>query len=532
MSRARAALTILAVLTVVAAVQQAQISARNFGGADEWLLLDLASRGILGVPYANRPLVLFWPSLPARAWPGSLAAFWAFAGLYRLGSGLMTAALTRRLLPGRRIALIAGACAVAWTPLDHLRLDTVLICGYEGVTFATMAAIVLWVESWQRRSRWLLASALALAGIAALSVESVIPLLALAPAVCWRPAAGERRRFAWWALAWEAGAALGALHAAWPVLTGQPSYQTGALGLDPSPLRTTARLLHLFGMQLLPLFGPLPPLPPRAVVPAVAAFVIGYAALRGDPRTEQRSPRGTLRALAMGLLFAAAGHAAIALIAVIRTPARTQIVSGPGVAIALAATIALITDRLRGRWPSVLAAAAAAWIVACGTGRVVAMQAEWDRSKTVFPAQAGTLAGLTAAAPALAPGTAVLLLEDGTPAWPMSFTFGHALRYLYGPGVVGEVLGANDFLYPSRFTPGGLLVTPWPAICREWEVRPTFHRWEELVVVRRHADGSVEVLPRWPADRLPRLPGTAEYAPQRRVLATPVRQRERRVLAE
>ena len=536
MSRARAALAIGAALLIVAAVQQALVSAHNFGGADEWLLLDLSSRGILGVPYANRPLVLFWHALPARLWPGSLAAFWAFAGLYRLGAGLLTAAIVLRLAPGRqRLALIAGACAVAWTPLDHLRLDAVLICGYEGVTLATMAAVLLFVESWYRRSPWLLVGALALSGVAALSVESVIPVLAVAPAACWRPVRDERRRFAGWALAWEAVAVLGALHAAWPVLTRQPSYQTGALGLDASPLRVAGRVLQLLGMQLRPLLEPLAaPLPwpgVAAVLIAALAFAAGYALLRQEGTASEVSPRRTLRALATGLLFAAAAHATMALVSTIRTPARTQIVSGPGMAIALAAVIALLADRLPRRWRAVLAGTAGAWIVACGTARVAAMQAEWDGSRSLFPAQAETLARLTAAAPSLVPGTVVLLLDDGAPAWPMTFTFRHALRYLYGDGVVGEVIGANDFLYPSRFTSDGLLVTPLPAICAEWQVRPSFHPWDSLVVARRRADGSLVVLADWPAD-LPPLPASARYAPQRRIEATPVHLRERRVLQE
>ena len=535
MSRRRPATVACVAALAIAAValwQQSLISASNFGGADEWLYLDLTSRGVLGIPYAHRPLVLFWHALPARLWPGSLAAFWAFAGLYRLGTGLLTAALALRLAPGRlRLAMAAGAFTVAWTPLDHLRLDAVLICGYEGVTFGTMAAILLWAESWRRRSAWLLFAAVLLASVAALSVESVIPVLALAPLVCWRPPREEGRRFAGWTLAWETVVVLGVAHAAWPALTRQPSYQMGALGLDPSPWRTAARLLELFGMQLRPLFGPLPPLPLNAVAPAVAAFAAGYAALRGDATAEEGSRRRTLRALAIGLLLAAAAHATMALVSTIRTPARTQIVSGPGMGIALAAGIALMADLLPRRWRTLLAGTAGAWIVACGTGRVVAMQAEWDGSRSLFPVQARTLASLTAAAPALLPGTALLLLEDSVPAWPMTFTFRHAVRYLYGDGVVGEVIGANDFLYPSRFTSAGLLVTPLPAICAEWQVRPSFHPWDSMVVARRRADGSVAVLPEWPAE-LPALPATAHYTPRRRILAAPVRQRERRVLAE
>ena len=53
----------------------------NFGGADEWLLIDLSSRGILDFPYANRPLVLLWTTIAAQAWPHELRSYWLFNGL-------------------------------------------------------------------------------------------------------------------------------------------------------------------------------------------------------------------------------------------------------------------------------------------------------------------------------------------------------------------------------------------------------------------------------------------------------------------
>jgi len=137
----RAVLSIALTIGAVALVQQAWVSPTNFGGADEWLYLDLSSRGILGVPYANRPLVLLWQAPPARLLPGDLRGFWLFTSLYFAATGALTAWLALRLLPGARaLALLAGVATVAWAPLDTLRLDTVLIGGYAGFTLATVAA--------------------------------------------------------------------------------------------------------------------------------------------------------------------------------------------------------------------------------------------------------------------------------------------------------------------------------------------------------------------------------------------------------
>ena len=40
-----------------------------------------------------------------------------------------------------------------------------------------------------------------------------------------------------------------------PLLAGRPSYQSGAIGLDPSPLGVGARVLQLVGMQVGPIFS-------------------------------------------------------------------------------------------------------------------------------------------------------------------------------------------------------------------------------------------------------------------------------------
>ena len=95
MGSRRAALWIALTIGAVALVQQAWVSPTNFGGADEWLLLDLSSRGVLGVPYANRPLVLLWQAPAAGLFPGDLRGFWLFATLYFAAT--------------RRADLVAGA---------------------------------------------------------------------------------------------------------------------------------------------------------------------------------------------------------------------------------------------------------------------------------------------------------------------------------------------------------------------------------------------------------------------------------------
>jgi hypothetical protein len=519
----------------VLGVQYAQVGVTNFGGADEWLYLDLTSRGVLGIPYANRPLVLLWHAPPASLFPGDLRAFWAFTVLYLGLTGLLTAALARRLAPeAPLLAVMAGVFACAWAPLDYLRLDTVLICGYAGFTFAAVAALVLFVESWHRERPSLLAFGIAAGVVAALGVESVLPVLATAPLLVFGGLRREPRRFAGWVLAWAAGLAVGAALTLGPLLLGRPSYQTGALGLDPSVLGVGRRLLQLLSMQAGPLLtSPWSEMAAPTPAAAVLIFAAGGAlAARGARRGGRPEPTlATVgRTALLGLVLAVAAHAALALTPEIKTPARTQVLSAPGFALALAAVACALAAAAPRRLRAWVALAIGSWVVAVGTGRVVAMQADWDASRSAYPRQRQALAGLIEAAPALRSGTLVLML-DGGDAFPIGFTFRHAVAYLYGPEVVGVAAGTPDFLYPWSFTPEGVVVAPWPVIRGPWGVAPTRHPWETLVVVRRHKDGTLDALPRWPEGELPSVPAGASYTPASRVLAEPVRgERRRRAL--
>jgi hypothetical protein len=287
-------------------------------------------------------------------------------------------------------------------------------------------------------------------------------------------------------------------------------------------------------MQAGPLLGPrAAELAVPAVPLAVLVFLVGLLALRREkppgPPGAARSSWGLAFTFAVGLVLAVSAHAALALTPAIRTPARTQVLSAPGFALALAAAITAAARRASPRWEAAVAALLGSWVVAVGTARVVAMQGEWDEFRSAWTGQSGTLSTLVAQAPGLEPGTLVLLLDE-TGAWPMTFTFRHALRYLYGDGVVGVVHGAQDFLYPWHLTAEGVVVVPWPVIRREWQVSPTFHPWEAVVVARRDGTGEVAILPRWPEDVLPALPPGARYAPRERIRGAPAVVRHRDVL--
>ncbi|MGD8895010.1 MAG: hypothetical protein PVJ73_03145 [Acidobacteriota bacterium] len=517
---------LLLTLATIAAVFWTQwfwVRSTNFGGADEWLLIDLSSRGVLAFPYANRPLVLLWTTIASQSWPHDLRAYWLFSGLYLCGAAFLTTVLARRLWPASpRLALLAGVFAVGWAPLDALRLSGVLSCSYTGFTLCTMAALTLFVESWHRRRRDLLVLAALLGFIAARGVESVIPVLIVAPLLVAEKAWQDRRRLAGWLAVWYGAVALELALALRPMLTGAPSYQQGALGLDPNPVRALGRLAQLLWLQA----GPLVTSPPAelwtpAVVLAVGAFLAlaAGAAKWGSGSSATAAPlRGeVLRALGVGLLLAASAHAGLALTVAIKTPSRTQILSGPGFGLALAGLIVLLSSLGPRRTASAATLALGAWVVAVGAGRTVALQEEWDTVQGVYPQQYRTLSGLVGEAPGLKPGTLVLLLDNAR-VWPLSFTFRHAVSYLYPGQALGLVPGGNDMLYPWSFTPAGVAIAPWPLNRGPWGVRPSFHPWDALVVVGPGAAGVLAVRPRWPEGVLPPLPPGARYAPFERIV--------------
>ena len=359
----------LATLLTVAGVtlvQRGLISPANFGGADEWLLLDLASRGIASVPYAHRPFVLTWQALCALARPGDLWGYALCCGACIAATGLVTASLARRMAPGEpMLALLAGTAAAAWAPLDYLRLDTILISGYAGFTLGAMAACLGFFVSWRISQPALLAVAALVGFLSALGVEAVVPVLAVAPLMVLVDGRLSQR-FLRWALAWWTMVGVAAVVVAMPLVGGAPSYQVGALGVDARPFGVASRLGQLLAMQAVPLLA----VEPRElwsgwVLAATVTFVVGAA--RCADRDASPPDAGRLvRVLGLGLSLAIAGHFALALTPRIQTPARTQLLSAPGFALLLAAGVVLAARGLPRRLRPVAVIVAGTWMVAGG----------------------------------------------------------------------------------------------------------------------------------------------------------------------
>jgi len=508
----RPALVAALALAAVWATQFALLAPTNFTRTDEWLYVSLTSRGIVDCPHMQRPLALLW-ALPGALLPHRFVGFHLTDGVYVLLTGWLVFLLARRLSGEVVLALLAGAFALAWAPRDMNRLLTVQATVAAGPTCATLLAFVLLVESWARRRVLLLLLAGAVAFVTVRSYEATAALMLGGPLlVLWL--SGLRSRRGWiWAGAFGGVVAVAVALTALFLRRPEASYQF-ALGFDPRPWAVLGRLALQFGLHLLPLFAPPPALMTFSVGIAVIVFLVGYGLM---PALEGLSaPRGRRLALAgIGAVLAALGYLPFCLLSSIQSATRTQFLSGPGIALLLAAAFTLAASFLPARARLVGVGVLGAWVVAFGTGNTVAMQRLWTGMSS-YPAQTSLLRQLTARMPDVQPHTLVVLI-DGRDAFPAIFTFRHAIGYLYDQRAAGIVWGAADYLYSFTFDDEGVRLEPWDAIRRAWRDEPTRYGYGELIVARGGADGRLALLRDWPPE-LPPLPPGARYDPEARIV--------------
>lgn len=524
--RRRPWLTALLLLALLWA-QARNVRATNFFGFDEWTVLSLVSRGIVDIPYANRPLALLW-ALPATLLEAySFAPFALLRWLYLALAGLGVLWISARLFPGRPLlAPLASAVALVWAPSDYARLSLIESALYAGITFGMVLAMLAFVESWLRRSVPLLLLASLLGVVSGRCYEATLPVLMAFPLLLLAREGWPSRAFVRWTLGFEAFNLVAFALAVTPMLvpTEDPSYQA-SFGLDARPTAVIPRLAQQYQLH----FGPLvqPSLHELAThAPAIALALAAFlAAALVWPRVDRNgpAPRGDLRVVIVAaLLLTGAGYAA--LLATARVPGawRAQFLSAPGAGWLLAGLALAAGERLRRG--VLVPVALCAWVVAVGTARTCAMQVRWDAVSFYGP-QMRLLSSLVAAVPDTEPDSLVLLLDDAR-VWRANFGFHHAVEHLYGGRARGLVAGAPGVMLPAFFTPRGVVSEPFPVVRAAWRTPVRLFRYDEVVVVRSTSEGQCRVLDEWPRE-LPPLPAGASYAPSARLRspAEPVPQR-------
>ncbi len=503
------------------------VEARNFYGYDEWTVLTLLSQGVMDIPYANRPLALLWalpaPLLQAHSFAPFVTMRWAYLWL----TAMLVMWISLRIAPGRpMLAFLAASFVLVWAPTDNARLSLVEGGLYAGITFGMTLSASLYVESWVRQSAPLLALASLLALVSGRCYEPTLAVLLLSPLLLLLAGARASRALGQWVLAYEAFVVLGLVQAMTPILfeSDAPSYQA-SYRLDASPLAILERVRQQFWLH----FGPL--VSPRleeiqahasAVAITLAIFLCAAAAWQRAAEPGAAGKPSLRLLLAAGVLLTAAGYAAVLVTGSTPSAWRAQFLSAPGAAWLLSGLIGAAGARL-GRHGGLLVLVLSAWVVAVGTARVSAMQQGW-KAQSFYSRQMRLLSSLVAAAPDTRPGSLVLLIDQDR-TWRASFTFHHAVEYLYGGHARGQVAGAPPAMFPAYFTPGGVFSEPFSSVRAAWGTRSTLFRYDEIVVVR-DAQGALAILEVWPPE-LPPLPPGARYAPRDRVrsLIEPLPQR-------
>jgi hypothetical protein len=456
--------------------------------------------------------------------PDRLFGFLVFHALWIGLGGLLVFLLVRRLLPGTLLlAFLAGAFAIVWAPSDGTRLCSVHMMVYSGCTFSVLLASWLLVEAWSRRQVALAVAAFAAAAVAALSTEAALAPLTVVPVILVLAGRREPRRLAAWTSLVVLGIAAGGVRAVLPLWTHpeRVSYQAGLAAGGLNPVEMASRSLVQLRRHVAPILEPptgegLWPIVPIALI----LFAAGFAALswQAKPRADEEPWTGTTRggllvAAAVGCLWALASY--LPLIVTTRRAMRTQFLSGPGVAVLLAASVIGAASLLPKRARLAATGLLGAWVVAVGVQRTVAFQASWE-TWSAYPAQRRSLLELTAIAPDLAPGTLVVLLQRHG-AWPFDLTFRHAVLYLYEGRAAGHVVGADPLLYETRFEAGGILSVPVPVVRGPWREDISLYSYDSVVALREDESGRLHLLETWPVD-LPPLPSGAVYAPRSRLL--------------
>jgi hypothetical protein len=512
-----------AVLLAVFLCGYSAVSSTNFGGYDEWWIRALGDRLVLGVPYANRPFNFLW-TLPGGLISARFGGYYVVHGLYLWMAGVLLYTLLRRLAGDGSLALLAAAFVVAWAPSDRARLCTVQGTLCSGATMSALLAVLLLVEARRRGSGPLVAAAGLVAWVTVRGYEATLPILLAAPLLLLAlPAAARAWPPAWW-LAWAVPVGLATaqtLTAAF--LSGEARYQMENARLDPRPPAVLSRLAFQYERHLLPLAGSDPRELRDGRVALAAALLLGGAFVI-HRRTREKAAVGLawrpcLVVIAGGLGAAALGYAPYAFSRIGAATDRTQYVSGPGIATALAGAAVLCARPLPARRRWLAAAGLGCWVVAVGTGRTLAMQRYWD-GKTAYPQQDATLRELKAVAPDVTPGTLVVLVEH-CGHWPAVFTFRHAVEWTYQRRATGFLWRpgfGGQLFYPTVFRAAGVETVPWGSIQRAWDDPPTLHGYDRIVAVRRRPPGCrVELAGQWP-EELPPLPPGARYAPAQRII--------------
>jgi hypothetical protein len=463
-----------------------------------------------------------------------------------LAQGLAAGWIARLLLPGQHLTRLLAVCLTLTATSDYLT-DNLTALGYNFAALSLLLAVGCALRSLGGRAAgWVALSCLALA-ISIWTLDLAIPALPFAPVLLlWRGGWQGWRRLLLVVGAWGLTLAPAA-PVEWRFLHDPGGY--AAVALTPMPLGEhveAARRLWLENFKPWawvsnrPVWYPRPPaaIPAWAMVlgSGVAAAWFAFRARRVALAPRQESAARTLSLVGLFALMALASNAAYASLQMAQLHYRTHIVSRTWASLA----IAILASWVWQAWPRWRAWPLLGTTAFVGLGVWGGLERQ-DLWVSTWRQHQRELLSIVTNAPALAPGTAVILRSGSTPdlylATEADYLSNSWLILLYNaPGIHG-----------LRFAPDrGTGCRPAPHALECWHegqagcfanatCAPDRFPYEQLVIMDfDDRDGRYRLLPSLQGD--PLFVGsnvvTAKYRPEERILRRPLTPGQRALLLQ
>ena len=364
------------------------------------------------------------PFLLALATPQPIWTLHLIFGLTWLGQALAAGWIARLLLPGRQLTRFLAICLTLTATSDYLT-DNLTSLGYNLAAFMLLLALGACLRfQTGGRAGWIALACAALA-VSLWTLDIAIPALPFVPGLLlWRSGMRSWRRML--LLLAALGLTLApAIPIEWRFLHDASGYAAQAMK-PMAPAERLDRILSLWGENFAPwrwafarpVWYPRPP----AAIPlwamglgaAVAAAGFAWRARKARHPEGPEAPEPAARTLGLAAIFAAmalVANAAYAGLQMAEMHYRTQILSRTWASLALAVLAGWAVER----WPRARAALliVPALFVGFGVWGGLERQDLWVATWRLHQRE---LLSIVAAAPALAPGTGIILRSGPTPA--------------------------------------------------------------------------------------------------------------------
>jgi hypothetical protein len=513
---------LLAAVTLVNFYRPLQI--HFWGGADDHLSFEEKPLFAWMASWdreMNRPFTVLPCVVGQLLIPGRVEGFlWLGVALCWV-NGLLLFAIVVCVLPRARLLAVAAAVLLIVDRSDPARFFVMWCANHYLMALAFLLfGVWLFLLSYHRDSRWLLALSCASLGASLLLIESAYPLAVLVPVLAWF-GREHRQRLPVWAYTWVGTLCLFAVRfLLFLKHRGPDAYQAGQLtGVlhDPGTLLGHLQLHLAAGLTNFQMSGSVGQTWRAAGATLVlVVLVVGFAAWR---TTERAGLRRYLILTSVALLALLAGMAPSLPMPYVF---RTEFFSGPGRAVLLAGLLCLMGNLMGRRLAGATLTLAVGLLAANSTVEAISAQRHArSQSRINFERTVHIFRQIHGICPNPLPDTLILLVPDfESLLLPQG---GKALDYSCAPlGTNYGCLAMAEHLLGTRMVQAGIGGGLPPPVLGADSVsvsrpgRPGVKaetRYDKVLAFRAGTDGSVTLLRRLPAKLLPPANALASYQP-------------------